>query len=260
MELREYARTILESGRLEAKLASPQPDLVDTMPGDPLVFDCPARDAEIRIRPGREVKIPAREGMCDPAQRVRIIHAFANHELQAVELFAWAVLAFPGAPPEFRRGLLHILADEQRHTRMYLQLLARRSAAFGDFPVSGYFWAKAGEWSSPLRFIAAMSLTFECANLDHASDYGDLARKAGDDDLADVIAVVHREEIEHVRFGWTWLNRFKGDGETAWDAYRRSLVWPLRPSKSVGRQFDEVARTKAGMERSFLESLGGETD
>ena len=260
MEIREYARTILESGRLEAKLASPGSDLKDNAPGEPAVVDRPVRDAEIRIRPGREVRIPAREGMGDPAQRVRIIHAFANHELQAVELFAWALLAFPEADPEFRRGLVRILADEQRHTRMYLQLLARRSAAFGDFPVSGYFWAKAGEWSSPLRFIAAMSLTFECANLDHASDYGDLARKAGDRELADVIAVVHREEIEHVRFGWTWLNRLKADGETAWDAYRRSLVWPLRPSRSIGRLFDDRARMDAGIDRSFVEALAREKD
>ncbi|MBD3869209.1 MAG: DUF455 family protein [Acidobacteria bacterium] len=260
MEIREYARTILESGGLDAKLAPPARSLEDRTPGAPLILGLPARDPDIRIRPGREVKVPAREGMCDPAQRIRIIHAFANHELQAVELFAWALLAFPDAAPEFRRGLVRILADEQRHTRMYLKLLSRRSAAFGDFPVSGYFWAKAGEWSSPLRFIAAMSLTFECANLDHASDYGGLARKAGDRELADVIEVVHREEIEHVRFGWTWLNRLKAEGETAWEAYRRSLVWPLRPSRSVGRQFDELARTMAGMEPSFLEALGRETD
>ena len=178
MEAREYARTILESGRLETKLAPPGCDLEDLAPGQPWVLHRPVRDPVIKIRPGREVRIPARAGMCDPAQRVRIIHAFANHELQAVELFAWALLAFPDAPADFRRGLLRILADEQRHTRMYLKLLSRRSVTFGDFPVSGYFWAKAGEWSSPLRFIAAMSLTFECANLDHASDYGELARDA----------------------------------------------------------------------------------
>ena len=30
--------------------------------------------------------------MRDPAQRARILHALANHELQAIELFAWALL------------------------------------------------------------------------------------------------------------------------------------------------------------------------
>jgi len=36
-------------------------------------------------------------------------HALANHELQAIELFAWAVLAFPDTPIAFRRGLIAIL-------------------------------------------------------------------------------------------------------------------------------------------------------
>ncbi len=258
MEIREYVTAILENGGLEAKLTPPEDRLSDRSPGKPRIIHAPARDRSIRIRPGREVKVPSREGMCDPAQRIRLIHAFANHELQAVELFAWALLAFPAAGAEFRSSLVRILSDEQRHTRMYLKLLARRSVAFGEFPVSGYFWGKAAEWSDPLRFVCAMSLTFETANLDHACDFGALARTAGDHEMAAVIDVVHREEIEHVRFGWTWLNRLKARDETAWDAYRRSLVWPLRPSRSIGRRFDEQGRVRAGMERSFLEALTGE--
>ena len=140
MEIREYAATILENGGLEAKLAPPEDRLSDRSPGEPRIIHAPARERSIRIRPGREVKVPSREGMCDPAQRIRLIHAFANHELQAVELFAWALLAFPAAGAEFRSSLVRILADEQRHTRMYLKLLARRSGGVGGFRGWGCFW------------------------------------------------------------------------------------------------------------------------
>ena len=95
--------------------------------------------------------------------------------LQAAELFAWSLLAFPGAPPAFRRGLLAILLDEQRHTRMYVARLEANGARFGDFPVHGYFWQKAPAIVSPLRFLCAMSLTFENANLDHTVDYAEAA-------------------------------------------------------------------------------------
>ena len=144
-----FCRSVLESGTLEAKLKPPVAAggglLRDDEPGPALRVDQPARAPE--LRPHRVVDpLPPRGRVATVRDQVACLRRFAHHELMAVELFAWALLAFPDAAPEFRRGLVRILADEQRHTRMYLKLLSRRSAAFGDFPVSGYFWAKAGEW------------------------------------------------------------------------------------------------------------------
>ena len=45
-------------------------------------------------------------------------------------MFAWALLAFPEAPLDFRRGLLRILDDEQRHTRMYIARVEDAGARF----------------------------------------------------------------------------------------------------------------------------------
>ena len=73
--------------------------------------------------------MPPIAGMRDPAQRARILHALANHELQAIELFAWALLAFPDAPLAFRRGLVAILADEQRHLALYMRAARRARRA-----------------------------------------------------------------------------------------------------------------------------------
>ena len=233
MEIRDCALAILKSEELEPKLVPPPSNLSDLDPGPPFLMKAPSRSNRLRIRPGREVKVPAREGMQDPAQRVRILHAFANHELQAVELFAWAILAFPDSLAEFRRGLVRILADEQRHTRLYLELLQHRGVSLGDYPLSGYFWNKAGELDTPLKFVSAMALTFESANLDHASDYSELAREAGDEEAAGVMLQIHQDEIEHVGFGWKWLNLLKRPEESAWDAWCRSLAWPLHPGLAI---------------------------
>ena len=199
--------------------------------------------------------MPSLAGMADKAQRPRILHALANHEFQAAELFAWTLLSFPDAPAEFRRGILAILQDEQRHTRMYIARVEAHGMRFGDEPVSGYFWNKIDTIQSPLDFICAMSLTFENANLDHTVDYAAAARRAGDEKTARVIDRVQEDEIEHVRFGWTWLEHFKNDGETAWDAYRRSLTWPLRPAKAKGRTFNREGREAAGLDEEFIERL-----
>jgi uncharacterized ferritin-like protein (DUF455 family) len=190
--------------------------------------------------------------MADPAQRARILHGFANHELQAVELFAWALLAFPDAPAAFRRGLLRILAEEQTHVALYLDRLRAHDTAFGDHPVSGYFWGKTDDLGSPVRFVCAMSLTFETANLDHAADHARAARDAGDPATADVLERIARDEVRHVAFGWRWLGRLKRPDRSMWDAYRENVRWPLRPALSRGRTFHPEPRLAAGLDEEFV--------
>lgn len=255
MEIREHALRVVTTDSLDVKLAPPADELTDACPGPALRLAAPGRPPGLAIVAANDAQVPALPGMNDPAQRPRILHAFANHELQAAELFAWALLAFPEAPAELRRGLVKILGDEQRHTRMYAARLAACGAALGDFPVSGYFWNKVGQLTSPLRFVCAMSLTFENANLDHTVESAEAARRAGDAKTAAAIERVHRDEIEHVRFGWTWLRRLKAADETEWEAFRAGLTWPLRPAKARGKRFHRGGREAAGLDDDFIRRL-----
>lgn len=257
MEIRELALRVLQSEDIDVKLASAlggtPGDLTDESPGPAFRAEGPGRPPGLRFR--TRIAVPGIEGMPDPAQRPRILHALANHELQAAELFAWALLAFPDAPPDFRRGLLRILNDEQRHTRMYIARIEAAGARFGDYPVNGYFWSKVPDIHSPLQFLCAMSLTFENANLDHTEEYAEAARRAGDLKTAAVIEQVQQDEIEHVRFGWTWLQVLKREEESAWDAFRSNLTWPLRPVKAKGKTFNREGREAAGLDAEFIRRL-----
>ena len=161
MEINIFAKRILESRHLEDKLVSPPDGMTDDNPRPPKRIMSPIRPPNLPILPGREVTVPPIDSMHDKQQCARIVHALANHELQAAELFAWALLAFPEYQSEFRRGLLSVLKDEQRHTKMYIARLRELDANLGDFPVSGFFWNKIQFISTPLQFICAMSLTFE---------------------------------------------------------------------------------------------------
>lgn len=259
MHVRDFALRVVTTSDLAEKL-EPAPREVretDALLVDdsaPLRLEAPGRSPELQIRSGREVKVPKLEGMGDPAQRVRILHALANHELQAAELFAWALLAFPDAPLEFRRGLAEILDDEQRHTRMYAARVEAHGHRLGDFPVTGYFWNKIELIESPLHFVSAMSLTFENANLDHTVEHAEAARAGGDEKTALVIEQVERDEIEHVRFGWTWLCRLGGDADP-WETWRRHLGWPLHPWRARGERFHPEGRRAAGLDEAFIEKL-----
>jgi uncharacterized ferritin-like protein (DUF455 family) len=255
MELRDFARTVLETEDLAVKLAPPAEALTDEQPGPAYRAAGPGRPPELRLVEGLKVEVPSIQGMPDAAQRPRILHALANHELQAAELFAWALLAFPEAPPAFRRGLAGILQDEQRHTRMYIARLEDSGTRFGEFPVNFYFWNKAVHIHTPLDFICAMSLTFENANLDHTIEYERAARRAKDPKTAAVIQQVHKDEIEHVRFGWTWLHTWKDESESAWEVWQSHLTWPLRPFRARGTKFHRSGREAAGLDADFIRRL-----
>ena len=255
MQVREIAEAIVCSEDIEFKLAALPEDLEDNEPGPPQRIEKPGRPAGLVPRPIREAQVPSVRGYHDPNQRARILHSFANHELQAVELFAWALLAFPDAPPDYRSGLLRILAEEQRHTRMYIARLKKLGGELGDYPVSSYFWNKTPQLTTPLRFACAMSLTFENANLDHTTDSAAEILKAGDRKTAEVIEQVHLDEIGHVGFGWQWLGKLKEPGQTMWEAYCANVTWPLRPALGRGTTFHPAGRVAAGMDPEFIRLL-----
>src|SRR5262245_46949794 len=153
MLARSFAQSIVTSDVLADKLAPPPPDLQLEDREPPLVLTAPGRPANLAIASARSAKVPPLAGMRDPAQRARILHALANHELQAIELFAWALLAYPDAPIAFRRGLVAILADEQRHFGLYCERLAALGTQFGDHQVTGHFWNKLDHLTTPLDFV-----------------------------------------------------------------------------------------------------------
>jgi uncharacterized ferritin-like protein (DUF455 family) len=251
---RDYAEHIVRGERLADKLVPPPDGLELEDAGAPLRIEAPGRPPELRIVPVKRGIVPPVIGMRDPAQRARILHALANHELQAIELFAWALLAFPAAPLAFRRGLVAILADEQRHFALYAERMAALSTTFGAHPVTGHFWNKLDHLTGPLEFVCAMGLTFENANLDFANDYATAARACGDVATAAALERVHTDEIAHVHFAWTWLRRLAPDADP-WAAYVAHTKHPIGPRRARGPTFDADARRRAGFSEDFIARL-----
>ncbi|MFO0555941.1 MAG: DUF455 family protein [Polyangiaceae bacterium] len=166
------------------------------------------------LRPGRgPAFVLAKKGLRSTGRtafqgvkrRAELLHTFLHHELQAAELMAWALVAFPDAPEEARRGLVRIHGDEVRHMRMYVAALRELGVAPGDLPVRDWFWERVPRVTSIDAFFATLGIGFEGANLDHAVRFEKRLRDAGDERAARVQAVVGREEIEHVRFALRWL-------------------------------------------------------
>ncbi len=256
MEIRQFAERILLSESLEEKLCRAEGTFTDDNPGAVWRPIEPKRPANLQFAPPRQAPgMPKPGGFPDPARRAVAHHIMANHELQACEVMAFMLTAFPDAPKDFRLGLAKIIDDEQRHTRMHMQRAADLGTGFGTLPVNCYIWTKAQSYGCLLDYLAGLPLTFEGRNLDHTLEFEELFLAAGDEKSAAVMRVIHREEIEHVRFGWEWLSRLKPPEQSEWDAYCEHLPWPMRPAKAKGETFQRASRQAAGMTDEFLDRL-----
>jgi uncharacterized ferritin-like protein (DUF455 family) len=254
--LQEFCRQILERGDLTEKLNPPRPDLRDG-PSQPVCIDAPVRNAALRLAGGAD-RLPRPGELSKPEARARCLARFAHHELQAVELFAWALLRWPALPAPLRRAWLGILADEQRHCRMYLERLQDHGQSLADYaPHSDYFWHQAANIAASPHgaraFLAAMGLTLEQANLDFTLTYRDAFRAAGDEPSARVCQTVHDEEIGHVRLAAEWLERLGPAGAHQVDLYTAAVPFPLSASRAKGRRFDAASRRRAGLSEPFIE-------
>ena len=256
MELREFAEKVLLSDTLEAKLERISPPISDESPGPAVRIVEPTRPANLIFAPRRSAPaMPHPSTFADPRKRAIAHHIMANHELQALEVMAWVLLAFPDAPTEFRRGMAAVMADEQRHTRMHADHSESLGIKFGELPVNCYIWKKSQQFQSPLDYLAGLPLTFEGRNLDHTLEFEEYFEQSGDKKSAAIMKAIHRDEIGHVAFGLEWLKRLKPEGQSEWDAYVTHLHWPLRPDKSVGDTFNIEPRLAAGMSAEFIDRL-----
>jgi len=259
MTVREFARRVLESGKLELKLAPPVGPageaLCDDAPGPPLYFERPARDPEIEMHAGVG-PLPRPGELTSRAARARCLARFANHELMAVELFAWALLRWPELPGGLRRGFVAVLAEEQTHCRLYLERLRAMGSALSEHRLSDYFWkhapAIAASPHGPRAFLCAMGLTLEQANLDFTLIYRDGFRNAGDEASAAICQRIHEDEIGHVRMAARWLRALAPGTRSEVDAYRDAVPYPLAAARAKGRRFDEAARRRAGLGEEFI--------
>ena len=256
LELCEFASRVLLSEKIATKDARLNEPLTDTVEHSVRRVSEPARPPGLQFAQRRTAPaMPKAIALKDPGRRAVAHHIMANHELQALEVMAMVVLAFPEAPAEFRKGLGEIMQDEQRHTRLHVQRAEELGVTFGDLPVNGYIWQKAMEYSTVLEYVCGLPLVFEGGNLDHTMEFEHYFVDAGDRRSAAIMRAIHRDEIRHVEFGMDWLRRLKPAEMDDFTAWKQNLRWPLRPSKARGKFFQEGPRRQAGMTDEFIEQL-----
>lgn len=256
MRTQDFAEQILFGTRLEDKLLSTENLEDHPVPWAGKAPRYPGRPDGLRLDIERErVPFPGVHELDRPGMRGRVLHFFANHELLAIEVMALALLRFHDAPAAFRKGLVQTIAEEQEHLRLYADRMKADGVAFGEIPVSAFFWNALSSMESPMTFVAGMSLTFEQANLDYAGYYAQAFSKAGDAPTAKVLHQVYEDEIGHVKHGEAWFQRWRSPLQSAFEAYAEALPDLLTPARAKGLVFDLGARQRAGLSEDYIRAL-----
>lgn len=253
--LGQLAERIVTGTTLDDKLVTPPRGLVDAADGPGRWPRHPGRPPELALHRGPRPPLPHPRNLRTDEQRAIVLHAMANHELLAVELFALAILRFVDAPRALRRSWLATLIDEQRHVRAYVDRLANLGVSFGTWPVSAFFWDALKDVDTPLAFVSGLELGLEQANLDFARIWAAAFARAGDTATARVLDEVHADEIRHVRVGAHWLRQLKDPALDDFTAWTGALRFPLTPARGRGPTFDRAARHAAGLDASFIERM-----
>ncbi len=255
MELRDWAVSLLSADTIEGKLFEPA-ELSDEQAGSPLFWDEPVRPPGMAWgKRTKNDKLPPMHLLGDADNRARCLHRFAGHELLAIELMAFTLLAFPSAPSTFRKGVAHTLKDEQRHLKLYIQRLEGLNTRFGDLPLYKHFWAHTPYMKSPLQYVSTVNLTLEMANLDFAPMYNKAFTRFDDPASAELMNIILEDEIRHVSFGWAWLKKLKPEGVSEWDAWCESQSKLLNPKRARGFIIHEEPRVAAGISSEWIQEL-----
>ncbi len=259
MEIREWAERVFTAESLEEKLIAPVgglKSLTDNEPGAPVAWSRPPRPPKLAIAEKTSRKnFPHPTALVREDMRARCLHVFANHELMALEMMAWALLAFPEADKSFRKGLANILLDEQGHFQLYSDRLQAMGVTFGDIPINDHFWRAGADIANPLDWVCSMHLTFEQSNLDHAPYYGRLFAEAGDAESAALMQTIFEDEIRHVRFGARYLKSHRPEGQTMFDTFVSHCSSNNPAIRAMGPEFQTEARRLAGLDDEFIQAL-----
>lgn len=255
--LERWAFDYITSTDLAHKLSPPMPPRLLEASAPARRVAQPGRPAVLRSGGARPRKTPSIEALRNPARRAELVHTFLHHELQAAELFCWALLAFPDTPDAFRRGLGAVAVEETEHLRLYAEHLPLLGSHVGAFPVRDWFWERIPAAQEPATFVAVMGIGFEGVNLDHVERFAERFRGAGDERAAEIVEKIGQDERSHCRFARHWFEQFRGPLD--FDAWRAVLPRPLSPLLFRGKALARDARLAAGFDATFLDALAAWT-
>jgi len=212
----------------------------------------PGRPARPRLVSPREVP---RRPMHTVEGRAALIHALAHIEFNAINLALDAAYRFRDLPPEFYGDWLRVAAEEAYHFTLLRDHLRSLGFDYGDFPAHNGLWEMAVKTAhDPLVRMALVPRVLEARGLDVSPGIMRKLAQAGDDRAVEILGIIQRDEVGHVRIGNRWFGFLcEQRGLEPVVTFRRLLE--EYGSLRLQLPFDDAARRAAGFSESELAML-----
>lgn len=219
----------------------------------------PAQDVE---RPGR----PERPQLVSPhAVRRRsagtreghaaLIHALAHIEFNAVNLALDAVYRFRKLPRDYYSDWLRIAAEEAGHFRLLRDHLRALGFDYGVYTAHDGLWEMAVKTAyDPLARMALVPRLLEARGLDASPAIIARLAKIGDQRGVEILEIILRDEIGHVRVGNRWYGYFCAQRRLDPVATFRELL-ACHGAPAPRPPFHLTARRAAGFSEEELRDL-----
>jgi uncharacterized ferritin-like protein (DUF455 family) len=136
-----------------------------------------------------------------------LIHAITHIEFNAINLGWDAVARFPNMPEQFYADWARVAAEEAEHFMLLREHLLLLGYDYGSFPAHNGLWEMAQKTHhDPLIRMALVPRVLEARGLDVTPKMMNKLRGTGDIRAVDILEIILREEIGHVKIGTDWFN------------------------------------------------------
>lgn len=213
--------------------------------------EAPLRDARFVVRDRWEDCANLPEG--HPHKTLEFLHRQMNEEIDALECSARSLCDFPDAPWEMRMFLARQCSDEARHAWLFRAMFLHRGGAIGQFPVMNFQYRIICGLDSLVARLAVQNRTFEAEGIDAIHSGIDVARKAGDEELASLFEGQFADEIQHVRIANEFIH----------ECVRREPRTVMRIGAALARAteiFQQVFGDKGSAVDKYLPSAQGRSE
>ncbi len=261
-------RSLAEAGTAILSTADPRAKCTETARIAVLWAEGDLPPGEAATPPGRPMR-PDKPELLAPAAvrrrkinrgtagRIALLHALAHIELNAIDL-AWDMIARfadGNLPRAFFDDWLRVAGEEARHFALLADRLADFGASYGDLPAHDGLWDAAMETRHDLAArLAVVPLVLEARGLDVTPVMIEKLRQVDDDETADVLEIIYRDEIGHVEIGRQWFEFVCAEhGADPVDLWRELVQRHFRDD--LKPPFNTSARDAAGLPESWYRDL-----
>ena len=170
---------------------------------DVLRIAVPGRPEQPRLVNPREVP---RRGFNSESARIKLVHAIAHIEFNAINLALDAVYRFRGMPEQFYTDWLNIAVEEALHFSLLEDYLKSRGSYYGAHDSHNGLWEMAVKTDHDVLVrMALVPRVLEARGLDVTPGMIHKFETIGESEVVDILNIIQRDEIGHVERGNHWF-------------------------------------------------------